>query len=74
MPSANEYRTLPQLANEWSVGLDALRLLVRRAPALSKLGTRHGPTRVFSLREQAELRRAWDASRGTPAVEPVSQT
>lgn len=32
--------TLPKLANQWNVGLDALRELVRRDPELRRFGAR----------------------------------
>ena len=68
MPNASEFKTLPQLSNQWCVGLDGLRQMVRESARLKSLGTKFGPTRVFNLREQAEIRAALDALRGVPVA------
>jgi hypothetical protein len=52
-------RTLPALANEWSVSLDVLRGLIRRNPRLNTLGTRYGPTRVFDETEAKQIHQAY---------------
>ena len=60
-------KTLPALAQEWRVSLDALRTLVRRSPELRALGVKFGPTRAFDTNEAEQIRKAFD-QRGALAV------
>lgn len=49
-------RTLPELAVEWNLKVDALRSFIRRRPALAALGTMIGPTRAYSAKEWERIR------------------
>lgn len=53
--------TLPTLAAQWGISLDALRTLVRRDPELRRLGSVVGASRGFSPAEAETIRAAFEA-------------
>jgi len=65
-------KTLPELVQEWRVSLDAARAIVRQRADLCVLGTRYGPTRVYSETEAETIRAALEerqaSRRGKKAV------
>ena len=49
------FRTLPQLAAERSLNLDELRRVMRAKPDLKRIGTKIGPTPIYSPTEADAL-------------------
>jgi hypothetical protein len=59
----NDLRTVPDLAREWGVSLDALRECIRKSEDLRRLGSRIGPTRVYEKADAAMIRTAFAEKR-----------
>ena len=66
-------QTLPQWMLTLGVSIDQARKLIRQRPDLKTIGTRHGPTRVYTADEARQIAEAvgeWLAAKrgATPAV------
>jgi hypothetical protein len=60
MVEQKEMRTLPQVAMDEGMPLDPLRTMIRQDAQLQELGTRYGPTRVYTVEEVTQLKAAFE--------------